>query len=63
MTKTIEIVNRLRHEVVAPLLQSLKAHTDLAQNELYHISPKVLKDINKRIVEINEGLLDIAEEE
>jgi len=61
MIDTIKVIDHIRHEQIRPLLQSLKAHQEIAHNTNLHISPSVLKDVAKRIVEIEQKIITLAE--
>lgn len=53
------IINNFIHDNIIPLSQSLKAHIELSHNHSYHISPKVLKDIEKRLLKLKLDLLEL----
>jgi hypothetical protein len=59
MAETIKIIDHIRHEQIRPLQQSLKAHIEISHNENLHISPSVLKDIAKRVLQIDNELLTL----
>jgi hypothetical protein len=59
----IKIIDHIRHEQIRPLQQSLKAHAEIAKNETLHISPSVLKDIAKRIQDIEQSVMSLIETE
>lgn len=61
MPDLVEKVNFIRHDQIHPLLQSLKAHQEIAHNSNLHISPSVLKDIAKRVQIIETNLLTLIE--
>ena len=61
MTDKIKTIDFIRHEQIRPLLQSLKAHQEIAHNTNLHISPTVLKDVAKRIVEIEQNIITLVE--
>jgi hypothetical protein len=64
MTETaVKIIDHIRHEQIRPLQQSLKAHAELAKNESLHISPSVLKDIGKRVQDIENNILMLLNKE
>jgi hypothetical protein len=60
IVKTIDFI---RHERIQPLLQSLKAHIELSQNDSLHISSSVLKDIAKRILVIENDVMSLIKED
>lgn len=55
----IKVIDHIRHEQIRPLQQSLKAHIEIAYNSSLHISPQVLKDIARRIQEIDNTILTL----
>ncbi len=61
MIDTIKIIDYIRHEQIRPLQQSLKAHIEIAHNSNLHISPSVLKDVAKRILEIEQNIMSLVE--
>lgn len=61
MTDLVKTIDFIRHEQIRPLLQSLKAHQEIAHNSNLHISPSVLKDVAKRIIEIEQSIMSLAE--
>lgn len=63
MNDTVEIVGRIRHEIIRPLQQSLKAHIEISHNTNLHISPSVLKDIMRRIQHIENEMLTLLTKE
>jgi hypothetical protein len=64
MTETaVKIIDHIRHEQIHPLLQSIRAHQELAKNETLHISPSVLKDIAKRVQDIENNIMSILTKE
>ena len=60
MIDRIKVIDNLRHEHFRPLYQSLKAHIEIAHNSSLHISPSVLKDIAKRLQQIETELLELT---
>jgi len=60
---TTDIIDRIRHEQIRPLQQSLKAHIELAHNTTLHISPSVLKDISKRVQLIENEITQLLNKE
>ena len=62
MNDTLKVIDFIRHEQIRPLQQSLKSHIELAHNSNLHISPSVLKDIAKRVSNIESKILTIIEE-
>ena len=61
MNDILKTIDFIRHEHIRPLLQSLKAHQEIAHNSNLHISPSVLKDIAKRISNIDSQILTLVE--
>jgi len=61
MIDTLKIIDHIRHEQIRPLQQSLAAHIQIAHNDAVHISPSVLKDIAKRINEIEQDIMSLVE--
>jgi hypothetical protein len=61
MTDTIKIVDRIRHEEIRPLMQSLKAHIEISHNNSLHISPSVLRDVAKRLAVIESSIMSLVE--
>jgi len=59
MTDIIKTIDFIRHEQIRPLQQSLKAHIELAHNANLHISPSVLRDISKRISNIENDIMSL----
>jgi len=59
----IKIIDHIRHELIRPLQQSLKAHQEIAKNENLHISSSVIKDISKRILQIDIEILQLLTKE
>lgn len=59
MTELEKTIDLIRHEHFRPMYQSLKAHIELAHNDNLHISPSVLKDISKRLQDIEHNLLTL----
>jgi hypothetical protein len=59
MTDIIKTIDFIRHEQIRPLQQSLKAHIELAHNTNLHISPSVLRDISKRISNIENDIMSL----
>jgi ADP-dependent phosphofructokinase/glucokinase len=60
MTDLIKTIDHIRHEQIRPLQQSLKAHIEIAHNDNLHISPSVLKDVAKRINEIEQNIMTLV---
>ena len=56
------MVNDFIHNELLPIIQSLKAHQELAHNGSFHISPKVLADITNRLSNLRQALLQLTEE-
>lgn len=56
---TVKIIDHIRHDLIRPLQQSLKAHIELSYNSNLHISPSVLKDISKRVQEIENNIMSL----
>jgi hypothetical protein len=63
MVEIVKIINHIRHEEFRPLYQSLKAHIELAHNSSLHISPTVLRDMAKRLQNIENQMLELIKEE
>jgi hypothetical protein len=61
MRDLIKVIDHIRHEEFRPLYQSLQAHIQIAHNSSLHISPAVLKDIVKRLKDIENQLLSVLE--
>lgn len=59
MNDTLKTIDFIRHEQIRPLQQSLKSHIELAHNSSLHISPSVLKDIAKRVQNIENEILTL----
>ena len=59
MADLIKTIDYIRHERLRPLQQSLKAHIEISHNENLHISPSVLKDVSKRLLQIEQDLLTL----
>jgi hypothetical protein len=59
MNDLIKTIDFIRHEQIRPLQQSLKAHIELAHNTNLHISPSVLRDISKRISNIEQDIMGL----
>jgi hypothetical protein len=64
MTETaVKIIDHIRHEQIRPLQQSIKAHMELAKNDTMHISHSVLKDLSKRIQDIENEITGLLTKE
>ena len=63
MDKLIETIDAIRHEHFRPMYQSLKSHIEIAHNSNLHISPSVLKDVVKRLQQIENSILTLIKEE
>jgi hypothetical protein len=61
MIDKIKVIDFIRHSQLHPLQQSLKAHEELAHNDNLHISPTVLKDISKRLLQIENSVMSLLE--
>jgi hypothetical protein len=61
MIDKIKVIDYIRHSQIHPLQQSLKAHEELAHNNNLHISPSVLKDIAKRLLQIENSVMSLLE--
>ena len=61
MNKMVDtkVIDNLRHNHFLPLYQSLKAHTELSNNNSFHISPMVLKDVIRRIQAIETEVMNL----
>ena len=59
--KIIKTIDYIRHEQIRPLMQSLKAHTEIAHNDNLHISPSVLKDVAKRLAAIESSVMSLVD--
>jgi ADP-dependent phosphofructokinase/glucokinase len=59
----IKIIDHIRHEQIRPLQQNLKAHIEIAKNENLHISSSVLKDIAKRVQDIENQITSLLNKE
>jgi len=57
MADLVKIIDNIRHEQFRPLYQSLKSHMEIAHNQSLHISPTVLKDVIKRMQEIEQKMM------
>jgi hypothetical protein len=57
-----KVVDDFIHNELLPVIQSLKAHKELASNGNFHISPKVLGDILNRLTNLRNSLLQLTEE-
>ena len=61
MIDQVKVIDHIRHEQIRPLQQSLKAHIEIAHNENLHISPSVLKDVAKRLANIESSIMTLVE--
>jgi hypothetical protein len=61
MSDLIKTIDCIRHEQIRPLMQSLKAHIEIAHNDSLHISPSVLKDVAKRLAGIESSIISLVE--
>jgi len=52
-----KLLDKIRHEYFKPLHQCINAHAELAKSNVMHISSKVLRDIGKRIQELEQELM------
>jgi hypothetical protein len=59
MIDQIKVVDYIRHSQIHPLMQSLKAHVEIAHNSSLHISPSVLKDMLKRLQQIETTIMSL----
>jgi len=58
-----KLCNEIIHEFINPTIQSLKAHIELSKNNTIHISYKVLRDIQDRLIHIKDKVYEIVEED
>lgn len=63
MNDLVKTIDFIRHEHFRPMYQSLKAHIEIAHNANLHISPSVLKDVVKRLTQIEQNILTLVEKE
>jgi iron-sulfur cluster repair protein YtfE (RIC family) len=63
MNDLVKTIDHIRHERFRPLYQSLKSHIELSYNSSLHISPGVLKEIGKRLQQIESDMLELITKE